>query len=165
MPHRFKVHNFLGPSFCDMCGQMMHGIFRQGAKCTGQWNITLDHCTLSTQYNIYTFVSRDTTLLMFTHITYSFMHVYTVYMYLLHSLVPSPSSSSFFSPCVCVRVFVCVCVCVCVFSVWCELSHTLPEEHATAVWSQREDASGGSQECRRTQEKSQTGTYVPFVTV
>ena len=35
MPHRFKVHNFLGPSFCDMCGQMMHGIFRQGAKCTG----------------------------------------------------------------------------------------------------------------------------------
>ncbi|CAI8002435.1 Protein kinase C delta type [Geodia barretti] len=34
MPHRFKVHNFLGPSFCDMCGQMMHGIFRQGAKCT-----------------------------------------------------------------------------------------------------------------------------------
>ena len=36
MPHRFKVHNFLGPSFCDMCGQMMHGIFRQGAKCTGK---------------------------------------------------------------------------------------------------------------------------------
>ena len=35
MPHRFKVHNFLGPSFCDMCGQMMHGIFRQGVKCQG----------------------------------------------------------------------------------------------------------------------------------
>lgn len=33
VPHRFKPHSFLGPNFCDMCGQMMHGIFRQGLKC------------------------------------------------------------------------------------------------------------------------------------
>lgn len=34
VPHRFKVNTFLGPTFCDMCGQMCHGLFRQGLKCT-----------------------------------------------------------------------------------------------------------------------------------
>ena len=36
MPHRFRVHTFVGPTFCDMCGQMMHGLFRQGLKCAGE---------------------------------------------------------------------------------------------------------------------------------
>lgn len=35
MPHRFKKYTFLGPTFCDMCGQLMHGIFRQQLKCEG----------------------------------------------------------------------------------------------------------------------------------
>jgi len=33
VPHRFRMHSFLGPTFCDMCGQLMHGLFRQGLKC------------------------------------------------------------------------------------------------------------------------------------
>lgn len=40
MPHRFKQHTFLGPTFCEMCGQLMHGIFRQQYKCEGNY-ITL----------------------------------------------------------------------------------------------------------------------------
>ena len=36
VPHRFKKYTFLGPTFCDMCGQLMHGIFRQQLKCEGE---------------------------------------------------------------------------------------------------------------------------------
>ena len=36
VPHRFRPHSFLGPTFCDMCGQLMHGLFRQGVKCEGE---------------------------------------------------------------------------------------------------------------------------------
>lgn len=39
MPHRFKKYTFLGPTFCDMCGQLMHGIFRQQLKCEGESNL------------------------------------------------------------------------------------------------------------------------------
>ena len=43
MPHRFKPHTFLGPTFCEMCGQLMHGIFKQQYKCEGTCTCT---CTL-----------------------------------------------------------------------------------------------------------------------
>ncbi|XP_041349974.1 protein kinase C delta type-like isoform X2 [Gigantopelta aegis] len=33
VPHRFKVNNYMTPTFCAQCGQMLYGLFRQGLKC------------------------------------------------------------------------------------------------------------------------------------
>ncbi|XP_077865761.1 N-chimaerin-like [Saccoglossus kowalevskii] len=50
-PHKFKVHNFVGPNWCEYCGNFMWGLIAQGVKCSD--------CALSTHKQCSKLVPHD----------------------------------------------------------------------------------------------------------
>ncbi len=41
VPHVLSLHTYLSPTFCDLCGQFLFGLYKQGMKCDGKKNILL----------------------------------------------------------------------------------------------------------------------------
>ncbi|KAK7119549.1 hypothetical protein R3I94_021394 [Phoxinus phoxinus] len=50
MPHRFRTHNYMSPTFCDHCGSLLWGMVKQGLKC--------EECSMNTHHKCQTKVAN-----------------------------------------------------------------------------------------------------------
>uniref|UniRef100_A0AAX7V1F7 Protein kinase C n=1 Tax=Astatotilapia calliptera TaxID=8154 RepID=A0AAX7V1F7_ASTCA len=46
IPHKFNMHNYKSPTFCDHCGSLLWGIVRQGLHCKSKTRISI-HVSIS----------------------------------------------------------------------------------------------------------------------
>ncbi|CAG9785224.1 unnamed protein product [Diatraea saccharalis] len=57
VPHRFRPHQFMSPTFCDHCGALLYGFFKHELKCEGTITkvyllyLICDCAALSNTYN------------------------------------------------------------------------------------------------------------------
>ena len=55
--HKFKVHSYSSPTFCDHCGSLLYGLLNQGLQCSGftLWDTLYYNtpCTAGCEMNVH----------------------------------------------------------------------------------------------------------------